>query len=142
MTQDKFLLFIKSRGAILYPAVSLNKITIINSALQKNRCAVLPIFMMNLYEETSGINLGNAYVFGPNEIPRGIIYPIPSIVEMNQNLPLEMQGKTVFGRNDLFWFAFDALGVCFMLDNLNLKILRKYEDPYKALIDCLIAGKL
>jgi hypothetical protein len=51
-------------------------------------------------------------------------------------------GKTVFGRNDLFWFAFDAMGNCFMLDNLTLSQLRKYDNPYRAMLDCLIVGKI
>jgi hypothetical protein len=51
-------------------------------------------------------------------------------------------GKTVFGRNDLFWFAFDTMGTCYMLDNLTLSILRKYDDPHRAIIDCLVVGKI
>jgi hypothetical protein len=48
----------------------------------------------------------------------------------------------VFGRNDLFWFAFDAFGTCFMLDNTALRPLRKYDDPWRALTDCMIVGKM
>ena len=51
-------------------------------------------------------------------------------------------GKTIFGRNDLFWFAFDAFGTFYMLDNLNLTPLRRYDDPYRAMTDCLISGKI
>ena len=43
---------------------------------------------------------------------------------------------------DLFWFAFDAFGNCFMLDNTNLNCLRQYDDAYRAMTDCLVAGKL
>ena len=51
-------------------------------------------------------------------------------------------GKTIFGMNDLFWFAFDTNGQCMMLDNLTLSTLRKYDDPYQAMLDCLIVGKI
>ena len=105
---------------------------------------MLPSFMFDLYKSCSGITLGSAYIFGPKKTERGIKYPIPSIItinkEMNQNKNLF--GKTVFGRNDLFWFAFDTNGTCFMLDNLTLSVLRKYDDPYRAMIDCLIVGKI
>ena len=105
---------------------------------------MLPAFMSNLYTKTGGIILGNGCIFGPNELPQGLRYPIPTIVQINQDALInsKLLGKTVFGRNDLFWFTFDAFGTCFMLDNLTLSPLRKYEDPYRALIDCLIAGKI
>ena len=66
------------------------------------------------------------------------------IIKVNNDVgPLgKTAGKTIFGRNDLFWFAYDAFGICYMLDNLTLKAIRKYDDPFKALNDCLIAGKL
>ena len=61
---------------------------------------------------------------------------------MNLSNIATIRGKTVFGRNDLFWFAFDAFGTCYMLDNLNLRVLKKYDDPYRAMLDCLIVGKI
>ena len=83
-------------------------------------------------------------IFGPLECARGTRFPIPSIVEINLDMAGNdvLRGKTIFGRNDLFWFAFDAFGTFYMLDNLNLRILRKYDDPYRAMSDCLIAGKV
>ncbi|MDW2975332.1 MAG: hypothetical protein R8M70_04805 [Alphaproteobacteria bacterium] len=144
MTTDEFLSYIKSRGAHLTDAVSLHQIALTNTTLQHRRHAMLPAFMSNLYTKTGGIILGNGCIFGPNELPQGLRYPIPTIVQINQDALINSKilGKTVFGRNDLFWFTFDAFGTCFMLDNLTLSPLRKYEDPYRALIDCLIAGKI
>ena len=143
MTTDEFLSYIKSRGAHLADAVSPNQIALTNTALQQRRRAMLPQYMTELYTKTGGIILGNGYIFGPDKIPQGLHFPVPSILQINDeltNIPQTI-GKTIFGRNDLFWFCFDAFGVCYMLDNLTLKPLRRYDDPYRALSDCLIAGK-
>ena len=144
MTTDEFLSYIKSRGAHLADAVSPNQIALTNTALQQRRRAMLPQYMTELYTKTGGIILGNGYIFGPNEISQGLRFPVPTITKINEdvsNIPQTI-GKTIFGRNDLFWFAFDAFGVCYMLDNLTLAPLRKYDEPHRALIDCLIAGKI
>ena len=144
MTTDEFLAHIKSRGAQFSPAITPSQIGLTNTALQQRRRAMLPAFMSELYTKTGGIILGNGCIFGPNEIPQGLRFPIPSITKVNEDISSISQtiGKTIFGRNDLFWFAFDAFGVCYMLDNLTLSPLRKYDDPYRALTDCLIAGKI
>ena len=65
------------------------------------------------------------------------------IVSINRELSgiKKLRGLTLFGRNDLFWFAFDSFGTCMMLDNLNLGVLRKYDNPYRAMSDCLLGGK-
>ena len=144
MTTDEFLSYMKSRGAHLADAVSPNQIALTNTALQQRRRAMLPQYMTELYTKTGGIILGNGYIFGPNEIPQGLRFPVPTITKINEdvsNIPQTI-GKTIFGRNDLFWFAFDAFGVCYMLDNLTLAPLRKYDESHRALIDCLIAGKI
>lgn len=88
--------------------------------------------------------MDTGYIFGPTEVPRPSRYPVPSIIQVNDDISSlrKTVGMTVFGRNDLFWFAFDAFGNCYMLDNLTLKPIRKYDDPYRALMDCLIAGKV
>ena len=144
MTTEEFLSHIKSRAAILAAPINPNQIALTNTSLQQRRRAMLPVFMSELYTKTGGIILGSGCIFGPKEIPQGLRFPIPSIIQVNDdisNLPQTI-GKTIFGRNDLFWFAFDAFGVCYMLDNLSLSPLRKYDAPYRALTDCLIAGKI
>lgn len=144
MTTEEFLSLIKSRGATMFSPAPLTDITVANTNLQNLRAAMLPQFMFDLYKYCSGITLSSAYIFGPKEIERGIKYPIPSIIQINKEMVgnKNLFGKTVFGRNDLFWFAFDTSGTCFMLDNLTLSVLRKYDDPYRAMIDCLIIGKI
>lgn len=143
MTANEFISAIKSRGAITTTPISPNQITLVNTSLQQRRRAMLPAFMAELYTITGGINLGTGYIFGPNEIPQGTRYPAPTILQINDDFSSvpQIMGKTIFGRNDLFWFAFDAFGICYMLDNLTLTPLRKYDDPYRAMTDCLIAGK-
>ena len=143
MNTNEFLSLIKSRGATVYPATAARDITLANNALQARRCAMFPAIFTDLYKSASAINLGNGYIFGPVECVRGTRFPIPSVVEINLEMAGNnaLHGKTIFGRNDLFWFAFDAFGTFYMLDNLNLRILRKYDDPYRAMSDCLIAGK-
>ena len=144
MTQEEFISSIKSSGAFFAPATDERDISLVNAGLQQLRAAVLPMFIIELYKTVGGIILGDAYIFGPKEISAARKFPVPNIVQINNDisgLP-QMRGKTVFGRNDLFWFAFDAFGTCFMLDNLTLKTLRTYDDPWRALIDCLAVGKL
>ena len=143
MNTTEFLSSIKTRGATIYSPAQKRDIELANTALQSHRCAMFPNVFLDLYNHASAINLGNGYIFGPVEVARGIIAPIPSIVDININLIAtpDIRGKTIFGRNDLFWFAFDAFGTFYMLDNLNLRVLRKYDDPYRAMTDCLIAGK-
>lgn len=144
MNQNEFLSYMKTNGATLVAGVAENIITTISSNLQHLRAATLPPFMIDLYKIVGGIILGDAYIFGPEEINIVKKFPIPSIQQVNREvseLP-QIRGKTIFGRNDLFWFAFDAFGECYMLDNLSLKPIRKYDDPWRALSDCLIVGKL
>lgn len=139
----EFLSSLKSRDATIYPACTKRDIDLANNALQARRCAMFPPIFLELYNHASAINLGNGYIFPPVEVARGVRFPIPSIVDININLTniSAIRGKTIFGRNDLFWFAFDAFGTFYMLDNLTLRVLRKYDDPYRAMTDCIIAGK-
>mgnify|MGYP000893351336 FL=1 len=144
MNLDEFFSYMKSNGAIPAPAAPANIITIASGTLQNIRAATLPPFMIDFYKMAGGMILGDAYIFGPEEINITKKFPVPSIIDINRefsSIP-QMRGKTIFGRNDLFWFAFDAFGICFMLDNLTLKPMRKYDDPWRAMTDCLIVGKI
>ena len=144
MTVIEFLSLIKSRGATIFPVSQKVNLTIVNTNLQNMRAAMLQPFIIDLYNNCSGITMGSACIFCASEIQRGIKYPLPSIEKVNHDMMgnKNLVGKTIFGRNDLFWFAFDVNGTCFMLDNLTLSPLRKYDDPYRAIIDCLIVGKI
>lgn len=144
MKKEEFLSLIKSRGATIFAPGALTDISIANTNLQNMRAAMLPSFLQDFYTSCFGISLGSACVFGPKEIERGTKYPLPDIVKINKDMVgnKKLFGKTIFGRNDLFWFVFDTSGTCFMLDNLTLSVLRKYDDPYRAMIDCLIVGKI
>lgn len=144
MTTTEFLSFIKTKNANISVPTDGNTIQIANTNLQRIHAAMLPMFLQDLYKHTNSITLGSSYIFGPQKTDRGIKYPIPSIFDINKELTghPKLYGKTVFGKNDLFWFATDAIGNCVMLDNLTLSVLRKYDDPYRAMIDCLIIGKI
>ena len=144
MTRDEFLTTIKSKGALIWGPSNTRAIEYANSNLQQKKCAMLPNFMLDLYTKTAGINLGTGYIFGPTELPNGINFPIPSIVQINDEIRRipSMRNKTLFARNDLFWFVFDVFGTCYMINNLNGTVLRKYDDPYRALYDCLLGGKI
>lgn len=143
MTCTEFLSVIKSHGALFAPPATMHDISLANAGLQQMRAAMLPKFMMELYEQCGGINLDCGYIFGPSEIRRGTKYPIPDILKINTDLASlpQLHGRTIFGRNDLFWFGFDSFGTCYMLNNLTLGTLRTYNDPWRAMSDCLIAGK-
>ena len=144
MTENELLKILAERGAIFAPAVSIGQINLTNINLQKIRAAMLPKYMSDLYQNCGGISLGSGYIFGPLDVKRGNKYPVPNILQINQDLTNidALRGKTIFGRNDLFWFAFDTVGNCMMLDNLNLSVLRQYEDPYRAIFECIIGGKI
>lgn len=144
MTTEEFLSTMKSRGATFAPPATINQITLTNASLQQRRHALIPQSLIDLFIRTGGINLNSAYIFGPNEITRNELYPIPNILQINADIaPLgKTVGKTIFGRNDLFYFAFDAFGTFYLLDNITLNPLRKYDDMYRAISDCLIAGKI
>ena len=144
MNTSEFLSSIKSRGAKIFSRPDKNTIDIVNTSLQDMRAAMMPTFLHELYTNCSAITFGSACIFGVTEINRGIKYPLPAITDINKEICTNknLYGKTVFGRNDLFWFATDAFGNCFMLDNVNLSVLRKYDDPYRAMMDCLIIGKI
>lgn len=144
MTTSEFISLSQSKGAFIAPTTDPSTINTVNIILQDMRIAMLPRFLTDLYNGCSGIILGSACIFGPTEIQRGIKYPLPSIIDINKDMigNKNLFGQTIFGRNDLFWFASDAFGNCFMLNNLNLSVLRKYEDPYRGMLDCLIIGKI
>ncbi len=144
MTEQELLKILTERGAVFAPPAPVGQINLINLNLQKIRVATLPKYMSNLYKTCNGINLDSGYIFGMTETKRGTKYPIPNILQINESLTNidALRGRTVFGRNDLFWFAFDTGGKCMMLDNLNLGILRQYEDPYRAIFECLVGGKI
>ncbi len=143
-TQTEFLSALETRGIQTAPPVSAAQISYTNTALQRLRAAMLPMYMIDLYGAIGGARLGAGYIFGPMYIAYDTTYPVPNIIKINEEISSipAIAGKTVFGRNDLFWFAFDAFGTCYMLDNLSLRPLRKYDDPYRAMIDCLNGGKI
>ncbi len=142
-TRDEFLSAMKLRGAIIAPAAPVRATALANTALQNLRAAMLPTFLLDMYKTADTINIGNGYIFGISEFARGAKFPVPDIVSINRELSgiKKLRGLTLFGRNDLFWFAFDSFGTCMMLDNLNLGVLRKYDNPYRAMSDCLLGGK-
>lgn len=142
MTRDDILVAVKSRGGILAPGINAAEIDLTNAGLGRMLAAMLPPWIRELYAIAGGIILGNAYIFGPKELANGIAHPVPSIIQINdeiRNIP-GTRGITIFGRNDLFWFGFDAFGVCYMLDNTSLQKLRKYDDPIRAINDCMAVG--
>ncbi|MGI5845701.1 MAG: hypothetical protein ACOX7D_00755 [Alphaproteobacteria bacterium] len=147
MTKEEFLSWAKSSGAIMLQTANDNEIAQTQNALQQMQAAIIPITLIEFYKNTTGgILLGDAQIFGLSEIKRDKtgIYYIPSVLQINRDfagLP-NIYGKTIFGRNGLFWLAFDAFGKCFLLNNITLGSMRKYDNIFKAMIDCLAVGKI
>ena len=143
MTAVEFISSMRDRGAIVYDAPMPRDIELCNISLQTRRCAMLPAIIKELYTHSGGLNMDSGYIFGPNAIARTATYPIPGIVTVNDDMSniAAARGKTIFGRNDLFLFAFDAFGVFYMLENLTLRILKKYDDGWQAMTDCLMGGR-
>lgn len=143
MTCDEFISIMKSRGVSVAPAVMPQDIINVNLFLQQIDAAILPNAISELYSVTGGMNFGSAYIFGPKQIERGLVFPVPCLGDINQEMKSikKMHGLTVFGRNDLFLFAFDAFGTYQMLDNVTFDVLRKYDDVFRVITDCLAVGK-
>lgn len=140
-TPSELLNTLKSRGAHIATPAPAQQISLINATLREHRNAMLPKYMIDLYTLTGGINLGSGYIFGPTDIIHAKTFVTPGIVQVNNEVLSHSNGMTIFGRNDLFWFSFDAFGSFYILDNLTLKPLKKYDDPARAITDCLIGGK-
>ncbi|MCL2017767.1 MAG: hypothetical protein FWG80_03290 [Alphaproteobacteria bacterium] len=147
MTREEFFLELKSRKVTLLSTASDRAIELSQNALQQMRAAMMPLSLIEIYRNISGgLISGDANIFGPEEVfrpARG--YEIPGLIQINREIlgMPGLQARTVFGRNQMFWFAFDAFGNFYMLDILNLNPLRKYEsDPYRAILDCLAVGKI
>lgn len=140
----EFITEIKSRGGMVFPVVSMRAIELTQSSLQQMRSAILPMQLIEFYQKfCGGIMLGDANIFGPEEINRPL-YSVPDITSINREISgiPAMRWKTLFGRNSLFWFAFDASGKIYMLDIINLSVAREYDDIFKAMKDCLVIGKI
>jgi len=146
MTKQEFLNEITGRRAIMLPPASARALELANGALQQMRAAMMPMWFIDLLQTAAdGIMLGDADIFGITKTERTHAgYEMPDIMSINRNISHigGMRGRTVFGRNALFWFGFDAFGRVYMLDNLNASPVREYSDPYKAMFDCLVVGKV
>ena len=130
----------------MLPAADGRALELAQNALQQMRAAMMPLSLIDVYGKVaSGMIMGDANIFGPVETSRPRGYEIPGIVQVNREimgLP-GLHAKTVFGRNQMFWFAFDAFGNFYMLDTLNLNAMRQYgADPCRAILDCLAVGKI
>jgi hypothetical protein len=144
MTPNELVSLLKQNGAQMAPTAGARALELAQNALQQMRAAVLPKTLTDFYGECGGVRLGDAYIFGPAEIAQGAAYPVPDIILVNREITniAALRGKTVFGRNGLFWFACDAFGNFYMLDNVTGAVLRKYDDLSRAMNDCLAVGKL
>jgi len=147
MTREEFIAELKTRNAVLMPPSSDRAIELAQNSLQTLRAAMMSLELIDIYKRVGGgIIMGDANIFGPEKFDRvARDYEIPDIVTINREVSniSKLRGKTVVGRNQMFWFAFDAFGTFYMLDILNMNTLRKYEsNPYRAIMDCLAVGKI
>ncbi|MCL2737372.1 MAG: hypothetical protein FWE17_00720 [Alphaproteobacteria bacterium] len=147
MTREEFISELEKRGAVLLPHASARALELAQNALQQMRAAMMPPVLSDIYKSIAGgMIAGDSNIFGTEDIARpGRNYEIPSLIQINREvsgLP-GTAGRTIFGRNQMFWFAFDAFGNFYMLDILNLNALREYGgDAYRAILDCLAVGKI
>jgi len=147
MTREEFFAELSNRNAVLLPVASDRAIELAQNSLQTMRAAMMSLDMIDIYKRIAGgIILGDSNIFGPEKFDRAAYnYEIPDIVNVNREVSNinALRNKTIVGRNQMFWFAFDAFGTFYMLDLLNFNSLRKYENgPYRAIMDCLAVGKI
>lgn len=143
MTANEFIQKMTARGAHIYPVAGRNT-ELVNTTLRSRGRAMLAREILEFYAVAGGANLGAGYIFGLMPVERGLVYPVPDLVRINDELTgiAATAGKTIFARNDLFWFAFDAFGAFYMLENLTLRPLKKYDDGWHAMSDALMGGRL
>jgi len=147
MTREEFFAELQNRGATLLPISSARAMELTQNSLQNMRAAMIPPMMSDIYKNIAGgIIMGDSNIFPIEEVDRiERIYKIPSLTSINRDLSITpgMTGKTIFGRNQMFWFAFDAFGNFYMMNILNMNVLREYKlDGYRAILDCLAVGKI
>ncbi|MDR0803467.1 MAG: hypothetical protein LBO08_00035 [Rickettsiales bacterium] len=148
MTRAEFLNELNGWKIPLLPVCSFRSLELAQSALQQMKAAILPAAYLDLLQTVSGgLVIGDAVLFNADKIIRqtGGGQEIPGIIEINRELAglPGMGGKTLIGRNGLFWFTADSFGNCYMLDIITLSVMRKYEnDFYGAVRDCLAVGRV
>ena len=142
----KFIERMNQIGATPLPRCSDRAVDLAQSALQQMRAAMMPQALTHMYKNISGgYLLGDAVIFGLEEIYRAeASYSLPGLLDINREISgyANMRGRTLLGRNSLFWLYFDAFGKYYMADNVNMNVLREYVDMSRAIEDCLIVGKL
>ena len=147
MTKDEFKSAMKTINAQFGAVPSMRSIELAQNALQQMRAAMLPSALIEFYNEFGGGGwCQDSVIFSVDEIDRvGKNYIIPDIVKINRLFADKpgMRGRMIWGRNGLFLFGADAYGTMYMLDQLSLQPLRKYEGaPWRAMNDCLVIGKI
>jgi hypothetical protein len=147
MDREQFFQELKNRGATLLPIASDRALELSQNSLQNMRAARIPPILSDIYKNIAGgIILDDSTVFPIEEIDRTKRnYKIPNVITVNRDLSTipGITGKTVFARNQMFMFMFDAFGNFYMTDILGLNILREYQlDGYRAILDCLAVGKI
>lgn len=147
MNTNDFISLLQTNCAILLPVSSARTLELTQNNLQNMRIAMIPMDLLEIYKNVAGgIILGDANIFGPDKYDRvPADYELPDMVSVNRELSgnKSLSGKTIFGRNQMFWFAFDAFGRFYMLDVLTMRPLRDYgTDAVRAITDCLMFGKI
>jgi hypothetical protein len=142
---DEKIRHLHESGAVFFPGSGARAVELANAALQQMKASVLPRSLAELYAACNGALLGDACVFPIEDADRpGRNYIVPGIVKINRDLaglPL-LRGRTVWGRNQIYWFSADVAGTLRMHDMLTLSVLRTYDDLGAAFTDCLLVGKL
>lgn len=144
MNSSEFISSLSSRGVRFAPATDSRQLELTSATLRARRMIILPSQLSDFYRHAGGANLNNAYIFGPTESVYHRSFIVPDLITVNMDISRLglTPGITIFGRNDLFWFGYDAFGVFYMLDNLTLRPLRRYDNAQRAITDCLIIGKI
>jgi hypothetical protein len=136
---------LEESGAVFLPPPSARALELANAALQQMKASVLPAAAAGFYKAHGGALLGDACVFPADDADRpDRRYVFPSLVGINRDLTglSGLRGKTVWGRNQFYWFSADVAGKILMHDILTLSVLRDYADFGAAITDCLLVGKL
>jgi len=137
--------YLEDSGAKFLPPSNMRALELANAAFQQMKAAILPKALGDFYLAYGGAILGDACVFPVEDTMRpGRNYELPGIVKINRDMTRfqVLRGKTVWGRNQIYIFSADVAGNLYMHDVLTLQVLRKYEDFYAALTDCLLVGKI
>ncbi|MCL2629175.1 MAG: hypothetical protein FWD33_00545 [Alphaproteobacteria bacterium] len=113
------------------------------AALQGMGKLMMPAGLVEFFQNFGAVVLGDAEIFAPMPAAIGKMRT-RTIIEVNGDMSAStpIGGKTVFGRNQLFWLVVGDDFKFHLLDLYTMRPAKAYDDVNLAVRDCLLVGAL